>query len=86
MDNNASQTAGGKFEVTPVDNPVDENGVNHLVYGFTDADGTFHAGSVEVMQDGKLYGTLTIDAEGNYTFTLRTTPPSTPSTRASCSS
>ena len=70
VDNNASQTAGGKFEVTPVDNPVDENGVNHLVYGFTDADGTFHAGSVEVMQDGKLYGTLTIDAEGNYTFTL----------------
>lgn len=70
VDNNASQTAGGKFEVTPVDNPVDENGVNHLVYGFTDPDGTFHAGSVEVMQDGKLYGTLTIDAEGNYTFTL----------------
>ena len=70
VDNNASQTAGGKFEVTPVDNPVDENGVNHLVYGFTDADGTFHAGSVEVMQDGKLYGTLTIDAEGNYTFKL----------------
>lgn len=70
VDNNASQTAGGKFEVTPVDNPVDENGVNHLVYGFTDPDGTFHAGSVEVMQDGKLYGTLTIDAEGNYTFKL----------------
>ena len=39
VDNNASQTAGGKFEVTPVDNPVDENGVNHLVYGFTDPDG-----------------------------------------------
>lgn len=69
-DNNASQTAGGKFEVTPVDNPVDENGVNHLVYGFIGPDGTFHAGSVDVMQDGKLYGTLTIDAEGNYTFTL----------------
>ena len=70
VNNNASQTAGGTFEVTPVDNPVDENGVNHLVYGFTDPDGTFHAGSVEVMQDGKLYGTLTIDAEGNYTFKL----------------
>lgn len=69
-DNNAPQTAGGKFEVTPVDNPVDENGVNHLVYGFIGPDGTFHAGSVDVMQDGKLYGTLTIDAEGNYTFTL----------------
>lgn len=69
-DNHASEKAGGTFEVTPVDNPVDENGVNHLVYGFTGPDGTFHAGSVEVMQDGKLYGTLTIDAEGNYTFTL----------------
>ncbi|MBS6830463.1 MAG: VCBS domain-containing protein [Desulfovibrio sp.] len=70
VDNHASEKAGGTFEVTPVDNPVDENGVNHLVYGFTGPDGTFHAGSVEVMQDGKLYGTLTIDAEGNYTFTL----------------
>ena len=70
VDNHAPQTAGGTFEVTPVDNPVDENGVNHLVYGFTDPDGTFHAGSVDVIQDGKLYGTLTIDAEGHYTFTL----------------
>lgn len=69
-DNRASQTASGTFEVTPVDNPVDEDGVNHLVYGFTDPDGTFHAGSVKVMQDGKIYGTLTIDAQGRYTFTL----------------
>lgn len=62
-DNHSSQTSGGNFNVTPVDG--DSEG--HLVYGFRDAGGTFHEGSLETA-----YGTLTIDANGKYTFTLAT--------------
>ena len=65
IDNQALGTVAGDFRVTPVDNPVDGNGINHLKYGFRDADGHFHEGSLETA-----YGTLTIDANGHYAFTL----------------
>ena len=60
-DNQAVGTVAGDFRVTPVDG----DSAGHLVYGFRDAGGTFHAGSLETA-----YGTLTIDATGHYTFTL----------------
>ena len=60
-ENQATQSAEGNFKVTPVDG----DSAGHLVYGFKDADGNFHEGSLETA-----YGTLTIDANGHYSFTL----------------
>ncbi|MEI3478652.1 MAG: VCBS domain-containing protein [Bilophila sp.] len=60
--NNAVESADGMFNVTPVDQPDSEG--NHLHYGFM-VDGEFHEGSYQTQ-----YGTLTIDGEGHYVFTL----------------
>ena len=60
--NDAEESADGMFNVTPVDQPDGEG--NHLHYGFM-VNGEFHEGLYETQ-----YGTLTIDSEGHYVFTL----------------